>query len=106
MAVYDFVASNTDLDALKSSLDKEKEIMSNSFETIKNTFKSMNGSWKGESYNVFMAENVDAFSDSMQGILDTLSAYSEALANVSKSVEVLTTDIETICNGLGSGSDE
>lgn len=106
MAVYDFVGSNTDLDALKSSLDKEIEIMSSSFDTIQNTFKGMKGSWKGESYDVFMAENVDAYVDNMQDIINTLTAYSDALDNVSRNVDVLTTDIETICNGIGSGNDE
>ena len=106
MAVYDFVGSSKDLDALRSSLDKEIEIMNNSFDTIKTTFNGMRGSWKGESYNVFMAENVDAFTDNMTGIIETLTAYSNALGNVSKDVDVLSAEIETICNGLGSGNDE
>ncbi len=106
MAMYDFVSSGFDIDTLKGELDAEIEKINTSFDTIKSTYEEMKGSWKGESYDVFMAENVYAFEDKLANIVESLNAYSQALDNVAKDTDVLYAEIETICNGLGGGSSE
>lgn len=106
MAVYDFVSSASDLEAIKASLDSEIEKMSSSLETINATFKTMNGSWKGSSYDEFMETNINSYSEELTAVIDTLTAFSGALDSVAIDAENLYTNIESICNGIGSDSSE
>ena len=105
MAVYDFVSSGSDVESIKTSLDAEIENMTTSVDTITSTFQTMNGSWKGESYDSFMAENVNKYSENLTSILENLTAFSSALDSVSIDADNLYTTVESICNGIGSEND-